>query len=181
MDYPVVTAIPGGDPRWQVYLYSLKDAPGVVAPNNFISIFNPVGSGKIHIALTSIVTTYAAAVTSVTQSMHIDRSTSATGGTLVAGSDINRFVTAHPNPVSQVRINNPTVAKATVPLTVYPPPISTGTGSAGQSVPSPPGATFVVAPGEGINFSTDAGNTNQIWNITYAWAEVGLDQVEGLP
>lgn len=178
-DYPSIFAIPAGDPRWRVYLHCVKDAPGVVGANTFLSVFNPVSSGKIHIALNSIVTTYAAAVTTVTQSMRISRITAASGGTLIAASAVNRFVSAHGNPSCEVRINNPTVTALANPLTVYPPVISTGVGSAGQTVPAPPGASFVIAPGEGVAFSTDAGDVDQIWNVTYAWAEFGIDTVVG--
>lgn len=156
------------------YLYSLNDVAGVAAANNYFSVFNPVGSGYIHIAFELIVSTYAAGVTASQNSLVSRRITGHSGGTLVTDSAVERFVTAHPNPKTEIRFGNPTVTGSGGPLAVVPPVISTGTGTSNTSLAAPPGASFLLTPGQGLVFGTAAGDTDQVWNFTYLFSEARI-------
>lgn len=157
-----------------VYIACINDVPGVAAANTYLSAFNPPGSGRVHIAIQSFVSTYSAGNTAVASSLLNFRTTSATGGTLLPANRIGKFRTDWPDPVSQIRVNNPTVTILTgdAVLFPFPPVISVGTGENSASVGNPPGASFVMAPGEGLIYRSLAGDVDQVWNITYVWTEV---------
>lgn len=156
------------------YLFSLDDQPGVVAANSFLSLFNPVGSGKFLYYLGSFISTYVTGGGSTTrESMQGHATTAASAGTLQAASAIFKFDSTYPNAGAEVRTGNPTV---TVGPNVFnsPPPIGTSTGQYVHSVGlglMEFGGAVKIRPGEGIVFMTDAGNVNQTWNISVAWAE----------
>lgn len=156
------------------YIYSIANVPGTVATNNFITLFNPVGSGKSVVVGGMFISTVAAAGTSATQPTRIHRISAApTGGTLVVAADIFKFNTANPNPVSVLRINNPTVTLGPAASNT-PPPVTIGAGG-GQfvhEVDPPTGTTVLLAPGEGVAINNAAGDTAQRWNISLAWAEI---------
>lgn len=76
-----------------VYLYTLNEAAGVVAANNFLSVFNPSGSGKSVVALGALYASYTAGSTLATASLLTKRITAASAGTLVSASTIARFAT----------------------------------------------------------------------------------------
>lgn len=158
--------------NYNFYFYSLIDTPGVVATNNFMSIFNPVGSGKTISFFAIAIDSYSGGASGTTVSLKVDRISAASGGTLANQADINKIATVEPNSIAQLRTGNPTVTKVGTSLYSWPPPISTGSG-AGATVTStpPPGEGFYCLPGEGIVFSTSAGNTNQFWSIKPTWAE----------
>lgn len=158
--------------NYQFYFYSLIDAPGVVAANNFLSIFNPIGSGKTISFFSVAPDSYASGASSTASSLVVDRITAASGGTLITAANINKLITIEPNSIAQVRTGNPTVTKVGSQLYSWPPPLATGIGATSSAYSSvPPGQGFFCLPGEGINFSTPAGNVNQVWSIKVTWAE----------
>lgn len=156
------------------YILSIANIPGTVASNNFVTLFNPVGSGKTVVVGGMFISTVAAAGTSATQPTRIHRISAApTGGVLVAASDIFKFNTANPDPVCVLRIGNPT-AVLQAPASNTPPPVTTGAGG-GQfvhEVDPPTGTTVLLAPGEGVAVNNSSGDTAQRWNISLAWAEI---------
>jgi hypothetical protein len=155
------------------YFHSIVEAPGVVAANNFLSIFNPIGSGKTLIFYAANIDAYSTAGTSVTNNLQIFRTTAASAGTLITASAVNRFVTTDPNPVAQVRVGNPTVTTTGTVLIGFPPAITgagAGTGPVGNAS-IPPGAGFICLPGEGVSYGTAVGSTAQLWNLNVTWAE----------
>lgn len=155
------------------YIYSMVDIAGVVLANNFLSLMNPVGSGKTYLGLQLLVSTYSGSLTGSLNSLTPKRITSASGGTLIAASTIPRFDTAYPNPVTEVRIDNPTVGGSGLALTPVAPVISTGAGQSSMTLSPPTGTVFVIRPGEGAVITTAGGDIDQIWNITAIWQEVG--------
>lgn len=170
----IVNSIPAAPTGAKFYLHAMADVPGVVAANNFLSVFNPVGSGKTVIFYQVILTPGTSGATSVTTSMNIFRTTAASAGTLVAASAVNRFLTADPNPVTQVRVGNPTVTTVGTTLLGLPPAtnaVGVGGGMA-ANVAVPSGAGFVCLPGEGVVYSTASGSTAQLWNLNVTWAEI---------
>lgn len=161
----------GADPTWTgVYVHALVDSPGVVAATRYLSVFNPVGSGKIAIALGFTVSSYSTgSVTGVT-SMFASRHSTASGGTTIAANAVQRFVTSMPDPVSVVRVNNPTVTTTGTPLLGLVPVIG-GVAGVGAVVIPPPGPGFAFLPGDGVVFQVTTGDTQQRWNLQYIWAE----------
>lgn len=155
-----------------VYSFLLNDATGVVAANNYVSLFNPVGSGKNIITFSTSVSSYITGGGSTSKnSMIVSRITTATVGTLQAASAINKFSTSFANPVAEVRTGNPTVTLGAQVL-AFPPPVTNDTAIVSERVVGS-GATgpIVLAPGEGVVFGTAAGDTDQNWNISFAWGE----------
>lgn len=160
------------DPTWTgVYVEGLTDAAGTVAANNYISVFNPVGSGVAMIAISAIVGSYSTGSVTGVSSLSIFRTTAASAGTLIAPSAVNRFATTMPDPVTELRVGNPTVTTVGRNLIGFPPVIG-GTAGTVASVVSQ--ATAVVLPGEGLVFRVPNGDVQQLWDIQFAWAEKPL-------
>jgi hypothetical protein len=158
--------------NYQFYFHSVVDAPGVVAANNFLSIFNPSGSGKTVAFFSANVTSYAVGASSTAISLRADRITAASGGTQVSASTVNRLLPTWSDPVAEVRISNPSATKAGLSLVGWVPPLATGVGIGATAYSAAPeGQSFICVPGQGVVFSTSAGNTNQMWGINANWAE----------
>lgn len=156
------------------YLYSLTDVPGVVAANNFMTLVNPVGSGKRFIYLGSYISTYVTGGASTTRnSMQLRQCGVASAGTVVAASNFVELDTTFPASVADVRTGNPTVTAGNN-IANSPPPIGTTTGQYVHAVGlgfGSVGGGYVIRPGEGVVFQTAVGNTSQTWNISIGWAE----------
>jgi hypothetical protein len=159
--------------NYQFYFHALIDAPGVVAANVFMSVFNPVGSGKTISFYSIAPDSYATGSSPTAISLVVDRITAASGGTQIPFASINKLITTETNSIAEVRTGNPTVAKTGVSLYSWPPPIAGGAGAVSSAYSAvPPSQGFFCLPGQGIAFSTSAGNTNQVWSIKATWAEL---------
>lgn len=159
----------------RIYIFSTIDQPGVVAANNFLTLFNPVNSGKLIIPLVISCENYTIGASSTATSMTVGRISSATGGTLVAASTIPRFKTTDDNCSAEVRTGNPTVTNVRASGIGYSPPLSTGAGIGAVITQTElSGVQFILQPGEGLVWSTAAGNTNQVWTLRATWQEVYL-------
>lgn len=156
-----------------VYVHSIANTPGVVAANNFLSIFNPLGSGKVLSIGGLFFSSTSAGAASETEPLRMHRISAASAGTLQPDSATVKFQTGQPDPVAEVRIGNPTVTLGS-PFVNSPPVITVGSGGTGvHEVPLPPGVgPFTCLPGEGVVARTAAGDTDQRWNITVLWAEI---------
>lgn len=156
-----------------VYVFSVANVPGVIAANNFVSLFNPSGSGKVLGIGGLFFSSTSAGAASETEPLRVHRITAASGGTLQADSASVKFQSAYPDPVAEVRIGNPTVTLGS-PFINSPPVITVGSGGTGvHEVPLPAGVgAFTLVPGEGIAIRTAAGDTDQRWNITVLWVEI---------
>jgi len=176
---PATQSIPmftGVDPTWTgVYFQAVVDAAGTVGSNNFISILNPTGSGKVAIALGFICSSYSLNSITTPSSMVAFRTSAHSGGTDITAANVNRFFSGHPNPVSQVKIGNPstTNTNGSNPMIGIPPVVGNGAQN-GQTVAPTPGASFTFLPGEGIVFNVPTGDTDQRWDMQYIWAEKNL-------
>lgn len=153
------------------YLYQVVKAAGVVAANQFISAFNPVNSGVAMLGLELSVDTFAAGSTSATDPLVGFRTSSQSGGTLIAASTIARFAPTFPDPQIEIR-TGATVATTGLAVSTVAPVISVGTGNSGKSVGTPPGVFAVIPPGTGVTFGTASGAVNQIWDIRLVWGEL---------
>lgn len=155
-----------------VYTYSLVDAPGVVAANTFMSLFNPIGSGKTVTLFGGTAAAYVAASSStVRSSLRFTRVTSVSGGVLQSTSSICKFSSTYPNSIVEIRTNNPTTVTGAV-LATLPPAINPASVPFQFAFPMTSGmGPFRIAPGEGIIVHTLVGDVDQTWNITIIWGE----------
>lgn len=161
------------DPTWTgVYFHAIVDTIGATASNNFISVFNPLGSGKIAIALGFIASNYALNTVATPASLVAFRTSAHTGGTDITAANVNRFLSTFVNPACEVKVGNPgtTNTNGTNPMIGIPPVVGSGVQSP-QTVAPTPGASFVFLPGEGIVFNTPSGDVDQRWDLQYIWAE----------
>lgn len=158
-----------------VYVFSIAGLSGVAAANTFVTVFNPVGSGKTVSFSAAFISTVSTAAAGTTAPMRGYRIAAApTGGTVQGAATIAKFNSANPDTVVEVRTDNPTVVLG-APLWNTPPAVTSGVGG-GQfvhDVDTPAGSPpFVLAPGEGIAINCASGDTDQVWNITVVWAEI---------
>lgn len=154
------------------YDYSLASSPATVTAKNHVALFNPAGSGKILSAGAVFLTNSLTSPSTAIEPMRGFRITSSTGGTLVAVADICKFNTTHPDPVGEVRINNPTCTLG--PAFFNSPPSLNNRSSASHQVDIPPGGgPFVLRPGEGIVLRQGVSVTDLTWNLSIVWAEIG--------
>lgn len=160
-----------------VYLFSLADQVGAVAANNFLSLFNPVGSGKVTIAAGFFISSYSVGQATATEPLRGHRITSASGGTLANNAtDVAKFNNSSADTTMELRSANPTIGGLGPGFFNSPPPIGTGAGTAFvHEVEAPPGAgPFLVKPGEGLVVRTASGDIDQHFNLTIAWAEIDV-------
>ncbi len=159
---------------YKFYLHLVYDSAGVVASNNFLSIFNPVGSGKTVIFFQAEISNYSVGVTDTPAgaSMTATRITAASGGSQIAPANISRFLPTEVNPVAEVRVSNPTVTTVGLALNAWQPPISDKSGGGMPSTTQAPGEGFACLPGQGIVFNTASGDVDQRWKLLPIWAEV---------
>lgn len=156
------------------YVFSIPSLAGAVGANTFVTLFNPVGSGKNVSFAAAFISTAASAAAGSTVPMRGYRIAAApTGGTVQAASAIAKFNSASADSVAEIRTANPTVTLGAA-LWNTPPAITSGAGG-GQfvhEVDTPAGSPpFLLVPGEGIAINTSAGDADQVWNITIVWTE----------
>lgn len=156
-----------------VFVFSVGNVPGVVAANNYLSLFNPVGSGKVLSFGSAFISSMTAGGTTVTDPMQGFRITAASAGTLQAASASAKFVSSEADPVAEVRTGNPTVTLG-AQLFNSPPAISSTTASTNVHIIPVPGGLqpFTLAEGEGIVLRTAVGDADQRWNLSIVWAEI---------
>lgn len=157
------------------YVASFPQVAGVVAANTYLTMFNPVASGKTVLFGGAFVSMVAGSAASTTAPMRGYRIAAApTGGTVASAASIGKFQTLQPNPACEIRTANPTVTLG-AGLWNTPPAVTTGAGG-GQFihiVSVPPGAgIFSLVPGEGIAINCSGGDVDQVWNISVVWSEL---------
>jgi hypothetical protein len=157
-----------------IYVFSNGSVPGVVAANNFLSLFNPIGSGtSIAWSGCFVSSAIGTGTSTVADPMRGYRITTASAGTLQPDSAVCKFVNTYPNPLAEIRTGNPT---CTLDGAIFntPPAISATVGStAVHSVGNPGGlGVFLLSEGEGIVLRTDVGDTDMRWNLSVVWGEV---------
>lgn len=157
------------------YTTLIKNTLGVVAANNFLSIFNPVGSGKNLYFTRFVCFPYATAATTPTDNMEVWRTSAASAGTQLAAANISKYDTTQANSIADVRTGNPTnTLVGTVPILAIPPAITSAASGVSSTINIvPPSGTFLVAhPGEGLVARTPAGAVGQVWSLGFSWLEL---------
>lgn len=158
-----------------IYTTLIRNTLGVVAANGFLSVFNPLGSGKNLMFAQFVCYPYATAATTPTDNMEVWRISAASAGTQLAAANISKFVSSQPNSVADVRTNNPTTTLVgTVPILAIPPAVTSSAGgvSATTSIVPPQGSLFTCVPGEGLVARTPAGAVGQVWSLGFSWTEI---------
>jgi hypothetical protein len=155
----------------RIYQAALVDDPGVVAANNYLSLFNPIGSGKTLAPLGFVLDSHSTAATTAIASMTIFRTNAASAGTQYAANTITRFVPSDPDPVAEVRVLNPTVTTTGRVLIGIAPSIFPGGGGSNPAFITPSGGLPTIPAGTGIVFGTAGGDTDQRWNLQLTWIE----------
>lgn len=166
-----------------VYDFSIAAQIGVVTSNTFMTIFNPVSSTRVIIIGGVFISTSNSGSSGTTNPMRGWRFYGQpTGGTLEVSTGVSSVVTklvnAYPDPVAELRINNPTVTLATAIFNT-PSAVTNGVGGGTfvHQVEVPPaGGPFVLLPNEGIAINNAGGTANQVWNISIVWAEAPIVQ-----
>jgi|SRR5215472_451278 len=156
----------------RIYQYAMVDTPGVVAANNFFSWFNPANSGKVVQPLGLVVQCYSPSNSVSSNSLVLYRTSSESGGSLVAASNITKYnPNDATNPVATIRTSNPTVVTSGIALVGIAPVQSTGGGTVVPVVLAPFGFPPTIPMGTGLVFGTAGGSTSQLWNIQLTWWE----------
>lgn len=159
------------------YVYSIGAVPGVVAANNFISLFNPIGSGVTMSLGAAYVSSLAVVAALSPAPMNGFRITAASAGTLQTNSTaVSKFQSSMPTSLAEIRTGNPT---CTIGAQIFnaSPVVTTG-GSAGastvQNIAAAPAVypPFTLAPGEGIVLRTLSGLVATLWNMSIVWSEI---------
>jgi hypothetical protein len=161
-------------PTGNFYTFNLPDVPGVVATNNFVSLFNPAASGKTIVIYRATIVPWASAGATTDVSMKVYRTASTpSGGSVVAAANIPKFDSAAPSSIADLRTTNPTVTLGVGPIFSSPPAVtSAGAGAQASFVSEiPAGASFVLHAGEGVVAQTSSGNVNELWNFSVTWLE----------
>jgi len=156
-----------------VYAFSADEIVGVAAANNYVSLFNPLLSGKTYVFFGAFLSAVTAGGSVTTSPMRAFRANTVAAGTLQLATAITRFSNLYPVQTAEVRTGNPT-AVLDGGLFNSPPPLSAGNGTTPvHAAGFPPGTgPFLLAPGEGIVFRQAVGDTDLRWNIGIAWGEM---------
>lgn len=165
--------VPAGTNFYTIAFSAIAGQTGT--PYNFLSLFNPVGSGKTITVQASLIIPWATAAATSTNSMETFRTTAASGGTLTSAANIGKFSTASPNPIAEARTANPTITVVGGTLGGIPPAItSAGSGLSGiGNIGIPQGSSFTLLAGEGVCMrQVVAGDVDQLWNLGYIWTEL---------
>lgn len=155
------------------YVFSENSVAGVALANNFISLANPVGSGRVILLAGVFLSQLTTGAVSAVDPMRGYLATNVAGGTLQPASDIGKVRSTMPNAVGEIRLG-PT---ATLGAAWFNSPTLQATGASTSSfihqVPATiPAGSITLLPGEGTVLRTETGSTNTLWNISIAWSEI---------
>ena len=163
--------------RFPGYVYSEEEHPGTVGAHNHFVLTNPVGSGKVILIGGVFVSQTTAGAVAGAPPLRGYRATGVpSGGTLVDPADIGKTRSTLDDPVGEVRTEG---ASVTLGAAWFNSPAVQAIGAASapfvHQIPAAlPGTDpITLYPGESTALRTDAGDTDQRWNISIAWAEVG--------
>lgn len=162
--------------RRPAYVFSQSQHVGTVAAHNHMALTNPVGSGKVIVVGGVFVSQVAAGAIALVDPLRGWLATGVSGGTLEPASAIGKVKSGLPDPVGQIRTEGLT---ATLGAAWFnsPPLLAVGAASAPfvHQIPAavPGGDPITLLSGESTVLRTESGDTNQRWNISIAWLEVG--------
>lgn len=156
------------------YVFSDHEIAGVVAANNFIALTNPTGSSKVIFIAGVFISSTTVGAVAVTAPLRGYLATGVSGGTLDPVNTIAKIRSTMPDPVAQIRTDNPA---ATLGAAWFNSPSLQATGASTSSfihqVPATIAAgTLTLLPGESTVIRTESGDVDTRWNISIAWSEL---------
>lgn len=156
------------------YVFSDHEIAGVVAANNFVALTNPTGSSKIVFIAGVFISSTTVGAVATTAPLRGYLATGVSGGTLDPANTIAKIRSTMPNPVAQIRTDNPA---ATLGAAWFNSPSLQATGASTSSfihqVPATIAAgTLTLLPGESTVLRTESGDIDTRWNISIAWSEL---------
>lgn len=156
-----------------LYVFSRQREDSTVAAKNFITLWNPVTSGKV-MALGGFFVSFMATVAAPAYPIRGYRVTAQpTGGSLAVAGEICAFDTKVFDPAAEIRYNNPATAGVSGAFFSAPPGTVKDTIGQVQDIIPPVGFNpFLVRPGEGVVLRQDVGAVGHFWNISVAWREL---------
>lgn len=153
-----------------IFSYTLSDAQGAAAANNFLGFFMNSGSARSARVLEIGIGSYCLSGSTTAASMRVIPISGSEGGTQMAGSVLRHSGTA--THFAELRTGNPTLAAFGVTAFASTPPTAEGTPTLEtiyRASELDPG--IVLPPGRGLGFQTTAGAAFQRWNISITWSE----------
>lgn len=171
----LTSTYPGTNPAFRGgYVFSDHEIAGVATANNFMALTNPTGSGKVILIAGVFISSIAVSGVAASAPLRGYRATAVSGGTLEAVSAIGKIRTTAPNPVGEIRTDNPT---ATLGAAWFNSPavLASGLQSAPfvHQVPATIAAgSLTLLPGESTVLRTETGDVDTRWNISIAWSEI---------
>ncbi len=157
------------------YVYSRAQTPGVVTPNNFLALYNPLGNTRsLVVAGVFLSSAIVGDITATVDPMRGWLASAISGGTLELAATIGKVRSTMPTPTGQIFINNPT---ATLGASWFNSPAVLGVAKQASpfvhQIPAAvAGGSITLLPGEGTVIRTESGDTDQRWNVSIAWSEV---------
>lgn len=155
--------------------FSLQRQDSTVAAKNFLTLFNPVTSGKL-MSLGGVFVSWMATNPSPAYPLRGYRISAApTGGTLHAASEVCKFDTQRFDPVAELRSGGPATGALGAAFFSAAPGITMGTQTSSgiEQIDAPSGFNpFLLYPGEGVVIRQDLGNPGHYWNISAVWREL---------
>lgn len=160
-----------------IYSYTPGQLAGVTTAYNWISLFNPNGSGII-VAVRQLVIIVGCVAASLMIDHRCQRTTAASGGTLVSPAALVKHDTTFPDPKVEVRIANPTVT-AVGDFLSFAVQLTAGNVLPFVVIPYRVGEEIILREGQGINVrQMAAGDADQRLHINLMWEEfVGIPRV----
>ena len=159
-----------------VYSYAITDQAGQTGAYVFLSLINPVASGKL-IAIRKLdYQAYGVAASITKISKRMSRISSVSGGVDVSGTAIAKHDTTFSNALATLKITNPTVGQV-ADIKSFPPAIII---TAAGTYPSPEvdfnprsdDDDIILREGQGISiYQTAAGTANETMNFRVSWME----------
>ena len=157
--------------RLPAYVFSMDNVTNVATPNNYLSIFNPVGNPHSVIITGVFVSATLLTSSSITASLRGWRISAASGGTLRDPDTFSKAQTHFPDATAEVRTGNPTCTLATA-LFNSPSPTADKANWVHEVGVGSLASPFVAMPGEGIVLRSEAGiGVGATWNMSIVWAE----------
>lgn len=160
------------------YVFSQATHAGTVAAHNHLALTNPTGSGKLILLGGVFISQVTAGLVGLVDPMRGWLATGVADGTVEAASAIGKFRSTLDNPTGVIRTDAVAItATLGAPWFNSPPLLSTGavSGNFVHQIPAslPGGGSLTLRPGESTVLRTESGDTDQRWNLSIAWLEVG--------
>lgn len=162
-------------PDRPTFLYSRANVAQTVAAKNYLTLVNPVSSGKLFVVgAVFLSSTNTVGNSTLTEPIRGHRITGASGGVAVPAANVVKLLSVQPTHVGELQDDATTVTGLGAGFFNVPVAIDNRSSNV-QDVALPEGAPpFICLPGEGVTVRSAAGDTSIRVNITLVWLEVPI-------